>query len=403
MAGPLADLRIVELGQGIAAPFAGKLFAEHGAEVLKVEPPGGDRLRRRPPFAGDAPGPERSGPFFYVNTGKRSVVLDLNRAAARAIFEQMLAEADILLEDTPDGWLAARGLAPPALSRRFPSLIIVSVTPFGRTGPNRAYRGDDFIGAAASGLAYLARPRAFAEVRAENPPIRPAGNQVAFVTGLAAALGALIALFGRAKSGKGDTVDVSAQEAALAALGPSFAHWSYQGHVVGHAALPDSAPICLMRCRDGWVWLQCSEEHHWRAFVEMMGSPDWAELDLFRDRFSRGENWDALEPLLLEWTLQHDKETIFREAQARRIPHAPAYTFEELLRNAHLLARGAFVTIAHPLLGEVRVPRSPVRFSGTPTETERPPLLGEHTGDVLARLGYRPTDIAALAAAGAVA
>ena len=403
MAGPLAGLLVIEYGQGIAAPFAGKLFAEHGAQVLKIEPPGGDRLRRRAPFAGDAPGPERSGPFFYVNTGKRSVILDLDRPAGRALFSRLLADADILIEDTPDGWLAARGLAPETLRQRFPRLITVSVTPFGRTGPNGPYRGDDFIGAAASGLAYLARPRAFAEVRAELPPIRPAGNQVAFVTGLAAALGALIALFGRAKRGEGDTVDVSLQEAALAALGPSFAQWSYQGHIVGRAALPDSAPICLMRCRDGCVWLQCSEERHWRSFVEMMGSPAWAELDIFRDRFTRGENWDALEPLLLEWTLQHDKETIFREAQARRIPHAPAYTFEELLRNTHLLTRGAFPTVSHPLLGEVRIPRSPIRFSATPSETRRPPLLGEHTGEVLTRLGYSPTEIAALASGGAIA
>ncbi|GIW06916.1 MAG: CoA transferase [Dehalococcoidia bacterium] len=403
MTGPLRSLRVVEYGQGIAAPFAGKLFADLGADVIKIEPPGGDWLRRRAPFADDGPGLERSGPFFYLNTGKRSVVLNLESETGRAIFERLLPEVDILIEDTPDGWLAERGLAPDAMRRQFPRLVLVSVTPFGRTGPHRGYRGGDFIGAAASGLAYLARPRAFADVRSELPPIRPAGNQVGFVTGLAAALGALIALFGRAKSGEGDTVDVSMQEAALAGLGPSFAQWSYQGHIVGRAALPDSAPICLMRCRDGWVWLQCSEEHHWRAFVEMMGSPDWAALDIFQDRFTRGANWDALEPLLLEWTLQHDKEEIFREAQARRIPHAPAYTFEEVLRNTHLLARGAFPAVAHPLLGDVRIPRSPLVFSATPPETRRPPLLGEHTGDLLVHLGFDRGAIAALAADGIVA
>lgn len=403
MNGPLASLRVVEYGQGIAAPFAGKLFADLGADVLKIEPPGGDRLRRSAPFAGDQPGLERSGPFFYLNTGKRSVVLNLETATGREIFQRLVGDADILIEDTPDGWLAERDLAPDELRRRWPRLVVVSVTPFGRTGPNRAYRGGDLIGAAASGLAYLARPRAFADVRRELPPLRPAGNQVAFVTGLAAALGALLAVVARAKTGAGDTVDVATQEAALAALGPSFAHWTYQGHIVGQAALPDSAPICLMRCRDGWVWLQCSEEHHWRSFVEMMGTPDWAQLEIFQDRFTRGANWDALEPLLLEWTLQHEKEEIFREAQARRIPHAPAYTFAELLNNAHLLARGVFPTVDHPVVGGVRIPRSPIQMSVTPGVVRRPPLLGEHTGAVLAALGYEPNAIAALAAGGIVA
>ncbi|MFN8532398.1 MAG: CoA transferase [Dehalococcoidia bacterium] len=402
MSGPLGSVRVVELGQGIAAPFAGKLFSDFEADVLKVEPPGGDRLRRRSPFADDAPGLERSGPFFYLNTGKRSIVLNLDEPSGVAIFLRLLDSADVLIEDSPLGWLEQRGLGEWSLRDRFPRLVVCSISAFGRTGPNRSYRGDDLIGAASSGIAYLARPRIFAGVRAELSPIRPAGSQIAFISGLAAALGALIALFARKRTGRGDLVDLSMQEAALAALGPGFAQWSYQSHIVGRAAQPDSAPICLMRCRDGFVWLQCSEEQHWRSFVEMMGSPDWAEMEIFGDRFRRGANWDALEPLLLEWTMQHDKEEIFREAQARRVPHAPAYTFDEILRNSHLLARDVFPAVAHPVLGDVKIPAPAARFSVTPTKLGRPPLLGEHTGATLRDLGYRPEQIKALAAGGVI-
>src|SRR5262245_42253610 len=133
--GALAGLRIVEYAQGIAAPFAGKLLADYGADVVKVEPPEGDRLRRHGPFAGDTPGPERSGPCSYLNTNKRGVTLDLETAASREIFGRLVDRADILIEDTPADWLDERGLAPGALRGRNPGLIVASVTPFGRTGP----------------------------------------------------------------------------------------------------------------------------------------------------------------------------------------------------------------------------------------------------------------------------
>jgi crotonobetainyl-CoA:carnitine CoA-transferase CaiB-like acyl-CoA transferase len=307
MTGPLASLRVVEIAQGLAAPFAGKLLADYGADVVKVEPPGGDWLRRRGPFASDQPGPESSAAFSYVNTSKRSAAINVDTPGGQALVARLVANADVLIEDTPAGWLEERGLAPATLRAANPGLVVASVTPFGRTGPLSSWRGDELISSHAGGMAFLGRPRGFGVVRSELTPLRPGANLSSFFAGIATAVAVLIALYQRRVTGRGQEIDLSVQDVVIAALGPTVAHLPYQGHVVGTAATPASAPIVLMRCRDGFVWLQCSEELHWRNFVAMMGDPDWAELEVFKDRFARGQHWDALEPLLLEWTLQHDK------------------------------------------------------------------------------------------------
>lgn len=401
MTGPLQRFQVVELAEGIAAPYAGKLLADFGADVIKVEPPGGDQLRHCPPFAHDAPGIEHSGAFYYCNTNKRGITLNLDDPAARDILTRLTGTADVFIDGTPYGWLEAHDLAVDTLRERNPALVVLTLSAFGRYGEYRARQGDEMIISHSSGLGYIGRPRDFAAQQQDRPPLKAGGNQASFFSGLAGALGVLLALFERRRTGTGVVVDLSMQDAAISTLGPAFASYSYLGHVVGkEAAFQPSAPINLVRCRDGYVWLQCSEELHWRNFVAMMGNPDWAELEIFEDRFTRGKHWDALEPLILEWTMQHDKEEIYRLAQSKRVPHAPAYTFEELIKNAQLLARGFFAAHEHPVAGTVAVPGAPFQMQQTPWRAGRPPLLGEHSAEVLSSLGFSRDEQAALAAGG---
>jgi len=163
-------------------------------------------------------------------------------------------------------------------------------------------------------------------------------------------------------------------------------------------------PRDFFECRDGWIYLCCIEEHQWRHFVELMGSPEWASMDLFADRLSRGANWDALKMFLQEWVREQSVRELYEAAQARRVPFAPVSTMGDLLRSEHLAVRGFFAELAHPIAGRLRYPGAPYQFRRTPWTLRTPaPLLGEHSAEVLGAVGVDPRDVAAPATAGATA
>ena len=386
MAGALDGVRVVEVGSLVGAAYATKMLADLGADVVKVEPPdGGDAARHRGPFPGGVPHPERSGLFLYLNTNKRGVALDLRRPQGREAFDRLVAGADLLVHDVHPTEMAAHGLSWDRLHALNPGLVMTSIAPFGVTGPRAHWRATDLVLWCAGGIATLNGDPAHPEL----PPLRSFGQQAGFQAGLNAAIPSLAALFARASGGDGEHIEVSVQESLAAILELTFGFWPYCGLVASRLGAKPIQPLCFMECRDGWIFLCCVEEHQWRQFVEIMGDPDWASLELFDNRLARGANFDALQVFLQEWCSEQSVQDLYEAAQQRRVPFAPVSTMGDLLDSPHLRARGFFATIEHPQAGAVTIPGAPYRLSATPWTLRRPAPVSRAAHRRGARRGRR--------------
>jgi crotonobetainyl-CoA:carnitine CoA-transferase CaiB-like acyl-CoA transferase len=342
------------------------------------------------------PDPEKSGLFLYLNANKRGIALDTAAPAGRAAFERLVARADLLVHDVHPTEMAAHGLDYERLAATNPGLVMTSIAPFGVTGPHAHYRATDVVSWNAGGVATLNGDPAHPEL----PPLKAFGDQSGFQAGLHAAIPSLAALFARETTGRGDHVEVSTQEALASILELTFEFWPYCGLVASRLGAKPIQPLCFMECRDGWIFICCVEEHQWRAFVEIMGNPEWAGMELFENRLARGANFDALQAFLQEWCAGQSVAELYEKAQRKRIPFAPVSTMGDLLASAHLRARGFFATVDHPAAGPVTMPGAPYKLARTPWTLRRPaPTLGQHTREVLAPLGV---DVDGLMREGAV-
>ena len=380
MAGALDGLRVLEVGHLISAAYATKLLADLGAEVIKVEPPGGDLARHRGPFPGGVPHPEKSGLFLYLNTNKRGITLDLTRTADRARFDALIADTDLLVHNVHPTEAAAHGLSYERLSAVNPRLVMTSISPFGATGPRATWRGSDVVLWNAGGVATLNGDPNLPDM----PPLKAFGDQASFQAALNATIASLGALFARDARGRGEHIDVSTQECLVAILELTYEFWPYCGLVASRLGRKPLQPLCFMECKDGWIFVCCVEEHQWQRFVELMGNPEWAGMDLFENRLARGANFDALQIFLQEWCAERSVQELYELAQAKRIPFAPVSTMGDLLSSPHLQARGFFATIDHPVAGPVTMPGAPFTSAQTPWQIRRPaPCLGQHNAEVL--------------------
>ena len=371
----LAGMRVVEAGDGLAAAFCGKLLADLGATVLKIEPPEGDRLRDYGPFAADEPDRNRSGLFLYLNENKLGVTLDLvNESDAREL-ARLCSSADVLLESFRPGELAARGSGPDELWQANPSLVIVSITPFGQTGPYASRRAGELEIFHAAGLGFETPFNQVVDPERE-PPLKAAGHQALSVTGWTAALGTLAAL----RRGGAAWLDVSTFEAATNTIRPNYAFASHEPEDGSNRARLVERRVWglpwIYRCADGYVSLAVIADAHWRALKTMMGSPEWAESPLFATAKDRYQNSDALRPALADWVATQPRERLHHEGQASHVPVFPVHTIGELFEDEHLRAR-AFFRAVDENGSRLAFPGHPLRFSSTPCARRRgAPRLG---------------------------
>jgi crotonobetainyl-CoA:carnitine CoA-transferase CaiB-like acyl-CoA transferase len=386
----------------VSAAYAARLMADMGAEVIKVEPPReGDSARQRGPFAGGVPHPEKSGMFLYLNTNKRGVTLDLTRPRGQEIFAKLVAHTDLLIHNFAPPQMRAQGLDYDALATINPGLVMVSITPFGLTGPHSEYCATDLTLWSAGGVAYLNGGGPGTD---DLPPLRPYGQQSDFQGGLNAAVAGLAALFARLRDGSGQHVSISIQECVVAILELAFEFYPYMGLIASRLGHKPIQPLDFLECKDGWIFLCCVEEHQWRTWVEIMGNPEWAGMELFENRLTRAANWDALKLFLQEWVRERSVDELYRAGQARRVPLAPVSTMAGLLASDHLKSRGFFAVLDHPEAGRVTAPGAPYGFSLTPWQIRRPaPLLGQHNDEVLGEeLGINRTALQTLRNQGVV-
>ncbi|WP_043779835.1 CaiB/BaiF CoA-transferase family protein [Rhodococcus sp. JVH1] len=384
-----SGLVVVELADDPAGEYTGKLLADQGADVIKVEPLGGAASRHIGPYVGGDVDPDKSLNFWTYNTSKRSVTLDTDREEGRAALADLIAGADILLTTGRPVDLEAQGLDLERLCAEQPRLIALSVSPFGLTGPWANYRSSDLVGLAMGGLLTTCGYDDHS-----IPPIRPGGNQGYMTAASFALCGLLLALIERQNTGQGQLVDVSMHESIAVTGELANPYWFYPKALVQRQtcrhAQPEPTQPALFQCADGvWVYfaLILADQHAWKALTSWMESASVA-ADLVDDEYlslaHRQKNFSHIQELLEVFFLIQDSGTIYREGQGRGLPIGPLRAPEELFDDEHLAERGFFVPVEMHDGSRALFPGTPYRFSGGDGAPTRPPRLGEHTEEVLA-------------------
>jgi crotonobetainyl-CoA:carnitine CoA-transferase CaiB-like acyl-CoA transferase len=395
----LDDLKVVEFAEMVSGPMCGKLFADMGAEVIKIEPPGaGDEARRHPPFPGDVPHPEKSGLFLYLNTSKKSVTLDPAVPSGADVLKRLLHDADVLIENHPPGYLDSIGLGYEVLHALNPRLIVTSVTPFGQQGPYAGWKGTDLIEWAMSLTGYNT-PTLVNDPERENP-LRAPGRQAEMMGATTAAAASMMALFQRAATGQGQWVDAACWQSVVNTAKVEMAVYSYAGMPYSRLRANTKAGLEPSRCRDGYVYVLWVVDSHFEALKELLGHPEALEAELFSNTAARAEYDDVVRPLIQRELLKHDQEWLVCEGQKLGLPIGPVLTVGQATEHPHLKTRGAFVEIDHPVAGRFRYPASLVRLTATPATPRRAPMLGEHNEEILCgRLGLTHEELTGLRAA----
>jgi crotonobetainyl-CoA:carnitine CoA-transferase CaiB-like acyl-CoA transferase len=431
--GALSDLRVLELPGDVGA-YCGKLLADLGAEVIKVEPPGGDPSRRIPPFLHDDPHPEKSLYFFAFNTSKLSITLDITKADGQALFRRLVERADVVIDTFPPGYMDGLGLGYQALSRINPRLIYCSITGFGLWGPRAQWQSCDLVAIALSGMMYLAG-------FPDDPPNRPYGNQAHYCASIQACTGILTALLYRDRTGLGQLVEVSMQEALSMNQETAMQFWDLRKELRSRQGEGRRLPsgewfrvpgLGTYECADGYVYLMIgipgfgaplSTLIDWMAeegMAEDLTSSHWketfAQLDLRLIAqllqgadVSMAEAWlpkfRYADPIIERFIRTKPKQLLYEEGQRRGLLIAPVNSPKDVVENQQLNARGWFQTVEHPELGiAIKYPGPPYRLYETPWRIwRRPPRLGEHNRQIYQdQLGLSPQEMSLLAAAGVI-
>ncbi len=395
MPSALSGLKVVEFGNFISAPFCGKLFADMGAEVIKIEAPkAGDESRRFGPFPGDIPNLEKSGLFLYLNSNKLSLTLDMRTSTGADIFKAIVADADILVENQQPGVMESLGVDYATLEKTNPRLVMTSISTFGQTGRYANYKGYDITAWHASGVA----ARFLGDEKRE--PLRGAWYHANHWSAVNAATATMLAMTARDLTGEGQLVDISEVEClATHILGYQLVTLY---HLTGETSsrtgetLRGGAPAGLFRTKDGFMCLLALQDQQWVGIKKAMGNPAWAEDPVFNvPAWQRVDVADMMYELMDPWWKSHTNEELFQLLQAESVPAGPLYTPKELLHHPHLESRRFFEDVAHPKAGTVRMPGAPYRFSQTPWRMVRPaPMLGQHNQEILSgRLGFSGVDL----------
>ncbi len=386
--GALGGLRVLDVTQVMAGPYCTMLLADLGADVVKIEPPGGDMTRRMPGAVGaDTPA------FNAVNRGKRSVVLDLKTTAGRDALAQLAPTADVFVENSRPGVMTALGLDYPTLAARNPRLIYASISAYGQTGPDRAKGGLDLIAQAVSGIMSVTGAP-------DGPPVKAGVPLTDLGAALFALTGILAALEYRHRTGAGQHVDTSLVDAGVA-----LSVWEATEHFAGTsepAPLGSAhrmvAPYQAFQCADGAVTIGASTDLLFRRLCDALGHPEWPDLAEFADNASRVRHRAALAQRIESVTRQRPRSHWLAAFEASDIPSGPINSYAEAFANPQILARDMVVTLDHPTLGVIRTLGSPIKLSATPPDVRRrAPHLGEHTEAVLREAGFDDAHIAALA------
>lgn len=400
-----ARLRVIDL-TGECGPYAAKLFANLGADVVHIEPPEGDPLRRVGPFFGNRPGPDRSLQYLYYNGGKRSLAVDLEREEGRQILHRLCAHADLFVESCAPGYLDGIGLSYDSLSHDNLRLVQTSITLFGHQGPLAGAPGCDLTCSALSGFLYLAGVD-------NDKPVRAPDNQTYRMAEAYAAVGSAIALFHARRTGQGQRVDVPCIEAGAMALENAAQFWDLEGKI-RRGRGREAGTGTIHRCADGYVVLVAimgKNKVMWGPFVDWMAKEGVEEWQVFDDPKwidpayrSSAEGYSTFCRIFGRYTAKHPKSYLYQIGQHYKVAVTPVSNGKDLLENTQLRHRNYWHSAANDgAEGVVTYPGAPYEFGELRWQLGgNAPRIGQHSAEVLGELGYTAADIAAFKEAGTI-
>ncbi len=396
----LNDVRVIDF-TGELGPYASRLYAGLGADVIHVEPITGDPLRNIGPFYKNKPGRERSLQFLYYNAGKRGIVLNLNKDRGREIFIRLCSRADILFESCIPGYLDSLGMSYEILSSHNPRLVQVSITPFGNFGPYTDYPGSDITCSALGGFLYLGGID-------NEKPVRAPDNQSYRMAEAYAAVGGACALYFARKTGIGQHVDVSCIESVGMALENAAQYWDLEGKL-RRGRGREAGAATVHPCKDGYVVIVAimgKNKRMWDTFLEWMKKENVEEWEVFDDEKwidpsyrITDEAYETFCRVFERYTMQHTKEYLYESGQASRVAISPVSNGKDLLENPQLKHLNYWQKLYHESLGaEILYPGPPYELSGLRWRLSKPaPTFGQHTEEILKELGYTNEEIDVMA------
>ncbi len=390
----LEGVKVIDLTHQIAGPYCTKLLADFGADVIKVERPGGDPARRLPPFFHDETDADKSLLFLYLNTNKRGITLNLKTIQGKAMLRDLIRGSDMLVENYSPRVMPGLGLDYEALREINPSLVMTSISNFGQTGPYRDYRAADIVEYALGGLMYI-----FGGYDA--PPLKHALHQAQFRAGTDSASASLMAMYHQRLTGQGQRVDVSIQECVASGLRDVVDNYTYSGAVRRREPNHRGDMTRIREVSDGYILPNpgITARLNWSVVADFLEAPELND-EKFNTASARLANAEALGEVMDRNFSNKKMYDMFYAAHKLRFIYGMVQSPEQVLADVQFAAREFFVDVDHPATGKVRYPGAPFRMEGTPWQVTRPaPTLGEHNQELLGEpFGYSDIDLSRLRA-----
>lgn len=377
----LDDLRVLDISQGIAGPLCARLLGDFGADVIKIEPPGGDCGRRMPPFFKDDPDPEKSLFFLLTNLNKRGMVLDLETPDGAELFRRLARSADVIVESFQPGYLESLGLDHASLEAENPGLIMTSITPFGQTGPYSHYKGCEIVTYATSGIMAISGT-------ADREPLKHGGFPGHYESAMNGVLATNVALLTRDMTGIGQHVDVSMQEVVASSLVINQPNYSFTGGVQGRRRAEGGSLGHVTPCKDGFFVAQEGGSATWEDIANFFGREELKD-ERFSNPAQRQLHGKELDAIVVDAAKDRTMAEMFKTASEQfRMLFGIVQTPEDLANCPQLEARDYYQDVDHPVIGRIRVPFRLFTLSDGGATYRRPaPLLGQHKAEILAELG----------------